>query len=425
MAHRTTVLALSPSTGGPYFGEVLTGLTRELTAVGGRVVLVQTLGPGERAGELVEPPSFSTPVAWGEIDGAVAITAAVGAPYLQRLRNAGKPVVIASARIDGFDAPLALPDNDAGTTAAVEHLIAHGHTRIGFVTIPNSSDVDDRLAAYRRTLRAHGLPADPGLVFTAARNSASGGAEAAFAVLATPWAPTALMVATDLVAIGLMRTLADAGLAIPRDVAIVSFDNIAPAAFTSPPLSSVHQRFDEVGAMAGRLLLAQLRGEPVEFATHIVASAGIALRGSCGCGPEPSVGLVTPTEPADGGAAPTVRAELVALLEGALLTTGSAAGGPTSDAVLAIAVEVDLLLAGGLDGGTDGGPDCGPDGEVAPPGRVAALVASLREIAPDRNVLHRTVGALTDYLQRTGPGPTVSPGGPTSIASEQVVAALW
>ena len=411
MAHPMTVLALSQGTGGPFFGEVLSGLTREVSAVGGRVVLVQTLGPGTCTDDFLEWPDFSTPVAWAEVDGAVAITIAVEGTYLQRLRDAGKAVVIACTRIDGFDAPLALPDNHHGTAAAVEHLIAHGHTRIGFVTNRDLTDADERLCAYRDTLEAHGLVADPTLVFTAPDNSDFGGAQAAQAVLAAPQPPSALMVATDRTAIGLMRALTDAGLAIPRDIAVMGFDNIEAGAFSTPTLSSVNQRFDEVGALAGRLVLAQIRGEAVPFTPHSAPAAGIALRGSCGCATDAPGGrphgpaMQVPTWPR-----PTAREELSELLREALLTYDSTADGPTEDAVLAMAVEVaDLLDAG----------------EAVPAGRIEALTASLHRIAPDANVLHRTVDALTQYLQRTGTSTALMVDGPAPAAAARVAAALW
>ena len=407
MTDPTTVLVLSPGTSGHYFGEMLSGLTREVAAVGGRVVLVQTLGPGASTDELIDPPDFSAPVGWAEVDGAVAITIAVRGTYLQRLRDAGTPVVVAGARIDGFDAPLALPDNRDGTVAAVEHLIAHGHTRIGFVGNLRRSDVRERFAAYRSALESDGLVADPALVFVSG-NSDLGGARAAQDVLAAPELPGALMVATDRTAIGLMRTLGAAGLVVPRDIAVMSFGNIEAGAFSTPTLSSVNQRFDEVGALAGRLVLATIRGQAVPFAAFSSPAAGIALRGSCGCAPD------VPGEQAFGPAMaipvwppPSPREELSELLRGALLTYDSAAGGPTEDAVLAMAAEVAVLLE---------------SGDSVSTGRMEALAASLHRIAPDLSMLHRTVGALTEYLQRTGTSAAADGSTP---AAARLAAALW
>lgn len=101
-ARPVTVLALTPSIGGPYFGEVLAGLTREIASAGGRLVLVQTLDAGSRHDEAGQAPDFATPVAWGEVDGVVAITTAASGPYLQRVRDAGLPVVLTSTRLPDF-----------------------------------------------------------------------------------------------------------------------------------------------------------------------------------------------------------------------------------------------------------------------------------------------------------------------------------
>jgi len=138
-----TVLVLTPSIGGFYFGELLAGLGREVTGSGGRLVLVQTLDHGTRNNEASEPSDFATRVAWAEADGVVSITSAAGGPYLQQFRDAGKPVVLVSTRLLDFEAPVALPDNHGGTFAAVEHLIEHGHTRIGFVGNLGQADVRD------------------------------------------------------------------------------------------------------------------------------------------------------------------------------------------------------------------------------------------------------------------------------------------
>src|SRR5664279_5184678 len=123
MVHPMTVLALTPSMGGHYFGELLVGLTREIAGAGGRLVVVETLPASAPRDELGEPGDFATPIAWSQVDGVVSITTAVGASYLEELRRAGKPIVLSSTQMADFDAPVALPDNHGGTLTAVEHLI--------------------------------------------------------------------------------------------------------------------------------------------------------------------------------------------------------------------------------------------------------------------------------------------------------------
>lgn len=287
MALGPTLLVLTPSTGGYYFGALLSGMAREVTAARGRVVVVQTLEPGVRSDALGEAPDFTTPVDWAGVDGVVSITSAAPAAYLAQLREAGMPVVVVSNDL-GLEVPIARPDNHGGATAAVEHLIAHGHTRIGFVGNLVQQDLKDRLDAYRATMEAHGLPVDPSHVLHAGDNSELGGEEAARAFLALTHRddrPTALMVATDRNAIGLMTTLQAAGVQVPHDVALAGFDDIEQAPWTTPGLTTVSQPFDQLGALAARLVLADVAGEHVAPTSHTYP-AELVLRGSCGCSPD-------------------------------------------------------------------------------------------------------------------------------------------
>jgi len=401
LSHAAAVLVLTPSIGGYWFGELLAGFTREIAGAGVRPVLVQTLDAGTRSGEVGEPGAagdFATPIAWSEVDAVVSIASAVGASYLQKLHDAGKPVVLMSADMADFDAPVVLPANRGGTFAAVEHLIGHGHTRIGFVGNLAQPDVRGRYAGYLQALETHDLSADPALVFAAHNNARAGGVRAARALLDSPLRPTAVMVATDRNAIGLMRTLTDAGVTIPADIAVVGFDNIEADAFTVPTLSSVDQRFDECGALAGRLVLAALRGETVEYTTYTPKPGVLALRDSCGCSTEPigaEIGL----------------SELQDILCGALLTGHVAADSPVRAAVEATVREVDTLLG---------------KGDQVTTSQIEALVASLRGLTPRLDVLRRITFVMAEYVQysfRTTPWRCS--GGTAFAGPAQMTAALW
>jgi len=405
-----TVLVLTPSAGGHYFGELLAGLTREVAGEGGRLVLVQTLEVGTRSDEASEPGDFATPIAWSKVDAVVSITTAVRGSYLQRLRDAGKPVVLVSTRMPDFDAPVALPDNHGGAFAAVEHLIGHGHTRIGFVGNLTQPDVYDRYAAYRQALETHDLAADPTLVFASSDNDRAGGARAARDVLDSPDRPTALMVATDRNAIGLMRALTDAGLVIPRDIAVVGFDNIEEGAFSTPTLSSISQRFDEVGALAGRLALAQIRGEAVTFTSHILPTATIALRGSCGCATDALGSAIEGRDSSLDASPALLRDELQDALCGALLTGDSVVDKPMRDAVLATVREAERLLRAGDD---------------VTATEIQALTTSLHGLTPRPDVLRRITGAMTEYVQRKAAATARDCGNETAASPESLTAALW
>ena len=395
MPHPLTLLVLSPSTGGYYFGEVLTGIAREMASVGGRIVLVQTLELGVRSDVIGQAPDFSVPVCWDEIDGVISITTAVRAEYLRALQKAGMPVVLASTRLPGLDVPIAMPDNHGGTVAAVEHLIAHGHTRIGFLGNLRQTDIRDRYEAYRQTLAGHGLTADPADLFPVGDNAESGGTDAVPAFLACEPRPTAVMAATDRNGIGFLETVTALGVRVPDDLAVVGFDNIEASVYTTPPLTSVDQPFDHLGALAARLALAQIRGEQVAPVPH-TSPATVIARGSCGC----AASRATDEDAADGHASlerspmgrDARRAEAMARMRRPLLTAPGPQGDPMDTQVAAIMAEVDRLTAAGVD---------------APPADIDTLMASLRLLAPRPDALRQVVRALTEYIHRVGSAQAV------------------
>ena len=420
MTDPLTVLVLTPSIGGHYFGEFLTGLTREIAGAGGRLVLVQTLEPGTRSDEVGAPGDFATPVAWAEIDGVVSITSAVRGVYLQRLRDVGKPVVLASTRLVDFEAPLALPDNDRGTRAAVEHLVEHGHTQIGFVGNLAQHDVRARYEAYLAALTSHQLRADPGLLFAAPDNAQTGGISAAHDLLAATRRPTAVMVATDRNAIGLMRTLADAGVRVPEDVAVIGFDNAEAAAFSDPTLSSIDQRFDEIGALAGRLVLAQIRGEAVPFVAHTPQTVALAVRESCGCAAD----ALTTEFTGPGGQSPTtvpilVLDELERALFSALGTPRDVAAGHQGDAARNAVRDLGRDKVRDAARATAQLVDAG---DAVTAASIRSLTASLRRLTPRPDILRQITGAVTEYVQRNSGARGDEPG---AAGHARLAAALW
>lgn len=283
MPTTTTIGVFSPVTGGFYYGEILAGLTREVAAVGGQVVLLQTLDAGDSRDDIHPSATFDTPTAWEHVDGVVAITAAARRAYLDRLVAAGKALVLVSDAFDDLDVPSVSPDNRGGIRAAVDHLVGHGHSRIAFAGNFIQRDMRIRFEAFRGALAERGLVHDPHLLFEAIDNGEQGGRQVARDAIAAGLPMTALVAATDRNAIGFLEEFTASGLSVPGDVAVIGFDDVERGSFTTPTLSTVSQRFDQVGAMAGRLLLATLRGEEAGVrGAHTLPSVFVP-RGSCGC----------------------------------------------------------------------------------------------------------------------------------------------
>ena len=282
MNDRPTIGVLSTSFGGTYFGSVLGGIKRATAAADGRIIAIQTLDAGTVDRDLSDPPEFQHRVAWDHVSGFVVILNAANKDYLTAIRNTGKPVVMISDNVPGFSCPVVLPDNRIGIHEAVDHLVEHGHHAIAFAGHPVQRDFSQRYEAYRDALTRHGITPRANLFFDTGNNQESGGEDAAAKMIAAGMPSTAVIAGNDLNAVGLMRTLTAAGYDLPRDQAVVGFDDMDWVVYLTPSLSSVRQRFDDVGSRAVELVLQQLAGEKVEPGFHYLPTTFVP-RESCGC----------------------------------------------------------------------------------------------------------------------------------------------
>lgn len=277
----TRVGVLAPVTGGFYFGDVLAGVVERVAVAGGTVTLVQTLDAGLRSEDSAFAPGRRgiLPAGIDHLDGVIAVAWAADEDVLRALRMADVPVVIVAASTD-VDAATVLVDNDGPVRAVVDHLVDHGHDRIAFVGNTAVTDMRERWEAYRAAMAAHGLR--PKHIDTV-DHSEDGGTAAVPAVLQA-WRAgvTALVCSTDRIALALLDGLRSQGLQVPTDLAVVGFDDLEGTWSSTPPLATVRQDFAGHGRVAASLLLAELRGEPVEHRRHVVP-APFVPRGSCGC----------------------------------------------------------------------------------------------------------------------------------------------
>jgi LacI family transcriptional regulator len=149
----------------------------------------------------------------------------------------------------------------------VDHLIQAGHRVIACLTnAPLAyTAATERLAGYHSALAAAGIESDPRLVTEGSFDAASG--HIAMAALLERVVPTAVFVASDVVAFGVLRALRDARLRVPEDISVVGFDDIALAEHFDPPLTTVRLPAHALGAAAGRALMDRVAGRPVERRT--------------------------------------------------------------------------------------------------------------------------------------------------------------
>lgn len=170
-------------------------------------------------------------------------------------------------------------DHAGGAFAATSHLLALGHATVWHVAGPiDSYAAAQREAGWHAALEAAGAIAPP--IVRGDWSAASG-----FAVgseLAPRPDVSAVFVANDQMALGLLRALHEAGRAVPGEVSVVGFDDIADAADYNPPLTSVRQDFDELGARAVAALISRIEVGAGAPAVREVVPTVVVPRGSSG-----------------------------------------------------------------------------------------------------------------------------------------------
>jgi LacI family transcriptional regulator len=198
-------------------------------------------------------------------DGVILVTSDVQSPLHAELRRLGVPaVVIDPAGVPAQDVPTVGAANWSGALAATEHLIALGHTRIGFIAGPRTLVCSrTRLDGYRAGLEAAELAVDPALIVQGDFYHESGYKGAA-ALLELRPRPTAIFASSDQMALGAYEAVRRRGLRVPDDVSIIGFDDLPEVRWSSPPLTTVRQPLSEMGALAARTLLKLAGGERIE-----------------------------------------------------------------------------------------------------------------------------------------------------------------
>lgn len=225
--------------------------------------------------------AYSELVMTNEIDGLLVLHTLPDDPDLKRLLDDGFPVV-ADAHHDHPKSAFVSVDNVAATQLATQHLIGLGHRRIGFLSYTSleRSTAMRRFRGFRDALSAAGLELQDEHVAEAALSPESG-YRAMKRLIASDPMPTAVVLGNDSVGLGAIAALHDAGIAIPDDVALVSFDDLPIARYCVPPLTTVRFPAIEFGAKSAELLVRLVRGEPVER-RHVYLETELIVRSSCG-----------------------------------------------------------------------------------------------------------------------------------------------
>ncbi|MBF6332570.1 LacI family DNA-binding transcriptional regulator [Nocardia transvalensis] len=210
--------------------------------------------------------------------GVILSPSSTNASRIDTLTDRGIPVVAIDRRLRWAEVDSVTVNNQKAAKEAVDHLIAAGARRIAMITGPvDASTATSRLAGYRAALREAGLDPDPALEVRGDYRI-EGGRAAARALLALPERPDGLFVGNNLMMVGTLDALGQAGVSFPNDLLLAGFDEMSWAGF-APPITLVEQPSYDIGRRATELLLRRISGE--EFPPQrVVLSAHLRIRAS-------------------------------------------------------------------------------------------------------------------------------------------------
>lgn len=219
----------------------------------------------------------------GHVDGAVMLLFYRDPETITKLLEKGLHLVSleAGARSqNGQGHDMVYVDNQAAAKAAVDYLIGRGHTRIGILagtkgTPPQRS----RLAGYKQAIVDHDLEFEQAFIRCGDYTEMGGYAEMD-SILVQAELPSAVFAANDLMAIGAMQAVQQAGLRVPQDIAIMGFDDIPAARLMNPPLTTVTQFQEEIGRQAAELLFERIDGHAPDGARAVEMPFEIVVRES-------------------------------------------------------------------------------------------------------------------------------------------------
>jgi DNA-binding LacI/PurR family transcriptional regulator len=242
----------------PFFADMVEGVATQLASTPYRFILVM--------GRSAEDPEWLLHyVGGGHIDGVMMIAPEREHPLGDAIMSAGVPVVYMGKpfRAAG-DARYVDADNVGGVRQAVEYLYAKGRRRIAMIAgVPAMRSSVDRTAGYRSGMASVGLPVEERLV-VATDYGDEAGEKAMNQLLLDNSARDidAVIAASDLIAVGVLRALRNAGVKVPADIAVIGFGDERIAARSEPPLTTIAHNAVQMGVELARLMVAVLQGQP-------------------------------------------------------------------------------------------------------------------------------------------------------------------
>lgn len=267
---------LLPDLHGEYFSELIRGIDQAARARGLSLLVSSSHDDADEAAAALRAMN-------GRVDGLLLMSPHADAEFLRSHLPAGLTTVLLNTAASLPGLPRLGIDNYGGARAMTAHLVAHHGpgARIAFIAGPaGNHEAQERLRGYRAALPEGGHP----WIFDGDFSEDSGLA-AGRQMLKSRLHPDAVFAANDMMAIGCLRALQEAGMAVPGDIALAGFDDIPISRYVSPALSTVRVPIAQLGVAAFNTLLRRLEDADAALDAPQVLPLELVLRHSCGATP--------------------------------------------------------------------------------------------------------------------------------------------
>jgi LacI family transcriptional regulator len=263
----------SPKDFDPYFSELLSGIANEATEHGFDL-LVTTCAPGQ-----AEEQAYQRLITSRRVDGMIVARLRWEDMRVELLLEKEFPFVVIGDANAPDNIPSVAEDTTQGARLIVEHLVEQGHDQIAFVNAPHDLIFSSNyFAGFREAMIKANLSINEDFL-EQSELTQKDGYGAAQTLLSRSETPTAIITADDLVALGVMAAAQDQGFEIGNDLAVTGYGDILLAEYSQPPLTTIYRPTYNLGQRACRMLIAQLKEEPLAE-QHVIFDPSLVIRQS-------------------------------------------------------------------------------------------------------------------------------------------------
>ena len=269
-----TIGVVLPDLYGEFFSELIRGIDSAARERNLHLLVSSAHGDAQEAAKVLRAMS-------GRVDGLIVMSPHVDASFLASNLPQSLPTVLLNTRLNSEHYTSINVDNYSGAFAMMRHLVESGHQHITMIAGPdNNFEAQERLRGYRDAL-AKFLPQESEQILRGDFSEESG-YRAGQQLQSLANRPQAIFAANDMMAIGCLFALTEAGLHVPKDIALVGFDDIPIARFVTPPLTTVRVRMADMGGRALEQLAFIIANRDNTVQSEQILKTELVVRSSCG-----------------------------------------------------------------------------------------------------------------------------------------------